>query len=74
MKEGRTYYAQKGFVGVGCQINVTRCTPDAIYGDLAGTVGYWEPPNDPTRVPPTKTISLTQGKFKYTGKIGTGGM
>lgn len=63
---GRTYLAAKGYVGVGCQINVTKSTPDFINGSFSGTVGYWLPTQNPESVPPIQTLHLNGGCFKVT--------
>lgn len=73
---GRVYLAAKGYVGVGCQINVNKSTPDFILGNFSGTVGYWVPGQNPESLPPMQTLRLTDGCFKVTvidSTLGQGG-
>jgi hypothetical protein len=66
MKTSRVYVAARNYVGVGCQINVTRSTPDFIDGGFSGNVGYWSASQNPESVPPIQTLHLTGGCFKVT--------
>jgi hypothetical protein len=65
-KTGRDYWAANRYVGVGCQINVTRSTADFIHGTFSGTIGHWEMGQNPESVPPVQTLLLTDGCFKVT--------
>jgi hypothetical protein len=63
---GRTYWARRNYVGVGCQINITKSTPEFIQGTFSGKVGYWDVTQNPESVPPIQTLHLTDGVFKVT--------
>ncbi len=66
MKTSRVYFAARNYVGVGCQINVTKSTSDFINGNFSGAVGYWEVTQNPESVPPIQTLHLAGGCFKVT--------
>lgn len=69
---GRTYTVMKDFVGVNGTISVDACRPDAIIGHFYGKLGWWDFGKDPEKEPPTDTIGLRDGVFKFTGKVGSG--
>jgi hypothetical protein len=69
---GRTYVVMKDFVGVSGTIDVMRCQPDAIIGHFDGSLGWWDLGKDPEKEPPSDTITLDAGVFKFTGKVGSG--
>ena len=69
---GYTYTVMKNYVGVNGTISVDRCRPDAITGHFSGKLGWWDFGKDPEKEPPTDTIALRDGVFKFTGKVGSG--
>ncbi len=66
MLSGRTFIAANNYVGVGCQIKVTKSTDDFLTGTVSGSVGYWSISQNPESVPPMQTLRLTDGCFKVT--------
>jgi hypothetical protein len=69
---GRTYVVMKNYVGVSGTIDVKSCQPDAIIGHFEGKLGWWDFGKDPEKEPPSDTITLDAGVFKFTGKVGSG--
>jgi len=69
VERGHTYVAMKGYVGVNGTISVECCQSDAIIGHFSGTLGWWDFGKDPTEDPPSATITLEGGLFKFTGKV-----
>jgi hypothetical protein len=69
---GRTYTVMKDFVGVNGTIDVGRCRSDVMTGHFSGKLGWWDFGKDPEKEPPTDTIGLRDGIFKFTGKVGSG--
>ncbi len=69
---GRTYVVMKDFVGVSGTIDVKRCQSDAIVGHFDGSLGWWDFGKDPEKEPPSDTIALEGGVFKFTGKVSSG--
>ena len=69
---GYTYTVMKNYVGVNGTISVDRCRSDAITGHFHGKLGWWDFGKDPEKEPPTDTIALRDGVFKFTGKVGSG--
>lgn len=69
---GRTYTVMKDYVGVNGTIDVERCRSDVITGHFQAKLGWWDFGKDPKKEPPTDTIGLRAGVFKFTGKVGSG--
>jgi hypothetical protein len=69
---GYTYTVMKNYVGVNGTISVDRCRSDAITGHFSGKLGWWDFGKDPEKEPPSDTITLDAGVFKFTGKVGSG--
>jgi hypothetical protein len=70
---GRSYSVQRGLVGVGGTIDVSRSESDIMTGRFSGLLGWWDAGRNPNEDPPSDTVRLKDGVFKYTGKIQQGG-
>jgi hypothetical protein len=62
------YIAQKDWQGVGGSINVTRYDAGVVSGTFSGTLGWWPPEANPREDPPSQTVTIGDGYFKYSGK------
>jgi hypothetical protein len=69
---GYTYTVMKNYVGVNGTISVDRCRSDVITGHFSGKLGWWDFGKDPEKEPPSDTITLEGGVFKFTGKVSSG--
>ncbi|MEO0109093.1 MAG: hypothetical protein ABIK62_08020, partial [candidate division WOR-3 bacterium] len=65
---GRAFMARKDFVGVGGAITVARYDDNVISGIFEGTAGWWPIGADPEHEPPSATVSIKNGHFKYSGR------
>jgi len=64
----RAFIAKKDYLGVGGVITIGRYDDDVISGSFSGTAGYWPIGSDPEQEPPSATVEIADGRFKYSGK------
>jgi len=62
------YIAQKDYVGVSGTITIERYDEGIISGTFCGTLGQWPVGADPEDEPPSATVTIDDGFFKYSGK------
>jgi hypothetical protein len=65
---GRPYIALKGYQGVSGTISIGRYDEGVISGSFNGVAGYWPMGGDPEKDPPSTTIRIADGRFKYSGE------
>jgi hypothetical protein len=65
---GLPYIAQKDYLGVSGTIKVARYDEGVISGTFSGTLGQWPIGADPEKEPPSATVTISDGYFKYSGK------
>ena len=67
MSTGKVFYVEEGLTGVSGTITVKRFSSDVLSGVFSGTLGYWALGADPSKDPPSETMSIENGFFKHTG-------
>jgi hypothetical protein len=67
-----SFTARPGDVGgVSGTVSIDRCDNDFVSGSFSGRLGYWEsiPGHYPSVNPPDSWITVTNGRFRYSGPI-----
>ena len=67
MSTGKFFTVEEGLTGVNGTITVKRNSDDLLSGEFSGILGYWGPGLDPSKDPPSETMSIENGFFKHTG-------
>ena len=68
VENGLPYIVQKDYQGVSGTIKVARYDEGVISGTFSGTLGQWPIGADPEKEPPSATVTISDGYFKYSGK------
>lgn len=64
----KLFHVGDGCVGVSGTITVDQLDEELAHGTFSGTLGYWVPPHDPSKVPPDEVLNVTEGFFKRSGR------